>query len=77
MGKTFEELIEERSEVAFWNSKYNIVYSDNVLYLLKQVREATIKECEDIAFNTLAYQDCEDVRSELYNLPTDRIKTES
>ena len=73
--KTFEELIEPlRQKYIFDNGvDLGVVYEEDVSYLLKQVREATIAECEEIAFNNLDFLSCECVRNGLYKLPTDRI----
>lgn len=72
MEKTFEELIEGR----YFDSTDGEVSEENkeiIKELMQQVREATKAECEEIAFNNLDFQSCEDVRNDLYNLPTDRI----
>ena len=72
--QTFEELVN--------NIHYDITNSfrkDDIIKLLKQVREATIKECkESISYNWegeigLNYFE---QRYNLNKLPTDRIKTE-
>ena len=72
--QTFEELVND--------IHYDITNSfrkDDIIKLLKQVREATIKECkESISYNLeeeigLTYFE---QRYNLNKLPTDRIKTE-
>ena len=70
--KTFEELIQDKlkSDDGFYRG---FVPKDEIKELLQQVREATIAECEEIAFNNLDFLSCECVRNGLYKLPTDRI----
>ena len=68
MEKTFEELIE-----ALRINPYNEYLNKyEVLKLLKQVREATIAECRDIASEF----SLSETLKHIDNLPTDRIKTE-
>lgn len=63
--KTFEELIEENCKEVFID---DVEFNYNALVqLLKQVREATIKECFDIAID----EDISNAR--IMSLPTDRI----
>lgn len=66
--QTFEELVEE--------IHYDITNSfrkDDILKLLKQVREATIKECTEILLNP-DYGWSGQIELEFKKLPTDRIK---
>lgn len=72
--QTFEELVND--------IHYDITNSfrkDDIIELLKQVREATIKECKE----SISYNWEEEIglnyfeqRYNLNKLPTDRIKTE-
>lgn len=66
MEKTFEELVND--------IHYDITNSfrkDDILQLLQQVREATIKECYQLVEKPELIIDA---MTKIYYLPTDRIK---
>ena len=77
--KTFEELIEPlREKYIFHNGvDLGVLYEEDVLELLKQVREATIAECKEQIWNEYGlYKKAHEIRTDLENLPSDTIKTD-
>lgn len=76
MEKTFEELIESKLTVYFTPEHYEeVLYfkGKTIIELMKQVREATKKECQDVV--KLNYNNgFHAIFDEIEELPTDRIK---